>query len=116
MVHDRQLTENQVRLVTPAEREGAAAFDFTASARSDRAFLDPIPESSSPIDSCFSHASNWTGVPVRWSAKDLRHRCRQQAESGFDPRSEVYQAIDKAYCAVHGLRVTLHYISCERGG
>jgi hypothetical protein len=44
------------------------------------------------------------------------HRCRQQVDKrGFDPRSEVYKAIDKAYCAVHGLRVTLHYISCERG-
>jgi hypothetical protein len=43
-------------------------------------------------------------------------RCRQRVDKrGFDPRSEVYKAIDKAYCAVHGLRVTLHYESCKRG-
>jgi hypothetical protein len=43
-------------------------------------------------------------------------RCRQRLDVlGFDQKGAVYQAIDKAHSAVHGLFVTLHYESCGRG-
>ena len=34
---------------------------------------------------------------------------------GFDEKGEIYQTIDKAYSAMHGLFVTLHYEACGRG-
>jgi hypothetical protein len=43
-------------------------------------------------------------------------RCRGRLERlGFDKSSAVYRAVDKAYCALHGLHVELHYESCESG-
>jgi hypothetical protein len=44
------------------------------------------------------------------------HRCRQRLDAlGYDQRSAIYQAIDKAYGAVFDLHTTLHYASCGRG-
>ena len=34
---------------------------------------------------------------------------------GFDERGAIYQAIDKAYCAMHDLHMKLHYESCGHG-
>jgi hypothetical protein len=47
---------------------------------------------------------------------DFLHKCRRRLDArGFDPNGPIYQAIDKAYCAVHSLHVTLHYESCSHG-
>ena len=44
------------------------------------------------------------------------HRCRRRLDSrGFDPKSPLYAAVAKAYDAVHGLHVELHYLSVRRG-
>jgi hypothetical protein len=44
------------------------------------------------------------------------YRCRSRLDSrGFDQKSTVYEAIDKAYSAMHELHITLHYHSCGRG-
>ena len=43
-------------------------------------------------------------------------KCRNRLDVlGFDQKGAVYQAIDKAHSAMHGLFVTLHYESCGRG-
>jgi hypothetical protein len=43
-------------------------------------------------------------------------RCRLRLdERGFDQRSPFFIAVDKAYCAVHGLSVELHYASVAKG-
>ena len=43
-------------------------------------------------------------------------RCRRRLDAlGFDKKGAIYQAIDKAHCAMHDLFVTLHYESCGRG-
>jgi len=40
-------------------------------------------------------------------------RCRRRVDAlGFDQKGAVYQAIDKAYCAMHDLHMKLHYESC----
>jgi len=45
------------------------------------------------------------------------HRCRRRLDAlGFDEKGAIYRAIDKAYCAMHELHMTLHYESCDRGG
>jgi hypothetical protein len=42
--------------------------------------------------------------------------CRRRLEErGFDSTSQLYQAVDKAYDAIHSLYVRLHYDSCGRG-
>ena len=44
------------------------------------------------------------------------YRCRRRLDAlGFDEKGVVYRAIDKAYCAMHELHMTLHYESCGRG-
>jgi hypothetical protein len=44
------------------------------------------------------------------------HRCRRRLEAlDFNQESELFQAVDKAHRAVHGLHVTLIYESCGRG-
>jgi len=44
------------------------------------------------------------------------YRCRQRLDAlGFDDKGVIYRAIDKAYCAIHELHMTLHYESCGRG-
>ncbi|MGO9916327.1 MAG: hypothetical protein ACLQIB_16725 [Isosphaeraceae bacterium] len=44
------------------------------------------------------------------------HRCRRRLDAlGFDRQGMIYQAIDKAYCAMHELHIELHYESCGRG-
>jgi hypothetical protein len=44
------------------------------------------------------------------------YRCRRRLDvRGFDAKSEVYREIDKAYCAMHSLHVTLIYEACGRG-
>ena len=43
-------------------------------------------------------------------------RCKRRLEAlGFLEKSEIYQAVDKAHTAVHGLFVTAHYESCGSG-
>jgi hypothetical protein len=43
-------------------------------------------------------------------------RCRRRLDAlGFDEKSAIYQAIDKAYCAMHDLHMKLHYESCGHG-
>jgi hypothetical protein len=44
------------------------------------------------------------------------HRCRRRLDTRvFDPKSPLYAAVAKAYDAVHGLHVELHYLSVRRG-
>jgi hypothetical protein len=44
------------------------------------------------------------------------HQCRRRLELlDFQQESEIFQAIDKAHRALHGLHVTLIYESCGRG-
>lgn len=44
------------------------------------------------------------------------YRCRRRLEAlGFDQNSALYRAVDKAYSAMHGLHVDLHYESCKSG-
>jgi hypothetical protein len=44
------------------------------------------------------------------------HRCRRRLDTrGFDPKSSLYAAVAKAYDAVHGLHVELHYLAVKRG-
>jgi hypothetical protein len=44
------------------------------------------------------------------------HRCRRRLEVlGFDQNNALYRAVDKTYCALHGLHVELHYESCKSG-
>jgi hypothetical protein len=44
------------------------------------------------------------------------HRCRRRLDAlGFDPKGPIYMAIDKAYCAMYSLHMTLHYESCCGG-
>ena len=44
------------------------------------------------------------------------HRCRRRVDAlGFDEKGGIYQAIDKAYCAMHELHMKLHYESCGHG-
>ena len=43
-------------------------------------------------------------------------RCRRRLDVlGFDEKGAIYQAIDKAYCAMHALHMTLHYEACGHG-
>jgi hypothetical protein len=43
-------------------------------------------------------------------------RCRRRLDAlGFDEKGAIYQAIDKAYCAMHDLHMKLHYESCGHG-
>jgi hypothetical protein len=42
-------------------------------------------------------------------------RQRRLDALGFDQKGAIYQAIDKAYCALHELHMKLHYESCGRG-
>jgi hypothetical protein len=43
-------------------------------------------------------------------------RCRRRLDVlGFDPNGAIYQTIDKAYCAMHALHMTLHYEACGHG-
>jgi hypothetical protein len=43
-------------------------------------------------------------------------RCRRRLDArGFDQKSAIYQAVDKAYSAMHELHITLHYHACGRG-
>lgn len=43
-------------------------------------------------------------------------KCRRRLDVlGFDEKGAVYQAIDKVYCAMHALHITLHYEACGRG-
>ena len=42
--------------------------------------------------------------------------CRRRLEAlGFDQNSALFRAVDKAYSAMHGLHVDLHYESCKSG-
>jgi hypothetical protein len=44
------------------------------------------------------------------------HRCLRRLDArGFDDKGVIYQAIDKAYCALHKLHIELHYESCGHG-
>jgi hypothetical protein len=44
------------------------------------------------------------------------HNCRRRLDArGFDPKGPIYQAIDKAYCAMHSLHISLHYESLGHG-
>jgi hypothetical protein len=44
------------------------------------------------------------------------YSCRKRLDArGFDPKSTLYAAVAKAFDAVHGLFVELHYLSLERG-
>jgi hypothetical protein len=44
------------------------------------------------------------------------HRCRQRLDAlGFDSKGAIYQAFDRAYCALYSLHMTLHYESCAHG-
>jgi hypothetical protein len=44
------------------------------------------------------------------------HSCRRRLDTrGFDPKSPLYTAVAKAYDAMHGLHVELHYLSVRRG-
>jgi hypothetical protein len=44
------------------------------------------------------------------------YRCRRRLDVlGFDDQGVIYQAIDRAYCAMHELHMKLHYESCGRG-
>jgi hypothetical protein len=44
------------------------------------------------------------------------HQCRRRLERlDFQQDSEIFQAVDKAHAALHGLHVTLIYESCGRG-
>ena len=44
------------------------------------------------------------------------HLCRKRLDArGFDSKSTLYAAVAKAYDAVHGLHVELHYLSVRRG-
>jgi hypothetical protein len=44
------------------------------------------------------------------------YRCRRRLDAlGFDDKGVIYRSIDKAYCAMHELHMTLRYESCGRG-
>ncbi len=44
------------------------------------------------------------------------HRCLRRLDArGFDEKGAIYQAIDKAYCAIHKLHIELHYDACGHG-
>ena len=40
-------------------------------------------------------------------------RLRTRCEKRFAPDDPLYQAVFKAYDAVHGLRVMVHYLECD---
>jgi hypothetical protein len=43
-------------------------------------------------------------------------RCRRRLDArGFDQKGAIYQAVEKAYSAMHELHITLHYHACGRG-
>jgi hypothetical protein len=44
-----------------------------------------------------------------------RLRARMQ-KVGFIPSDPLYQLVDRAYDAVHELRIKLHYLTCEGTG
>ena len=51
-----------------------------------------------------------------WWMLHYLHRCRKRLDvRGFDANSEIYQKIDKAYCALCSLHVTLIYEACDHG-
>ena len=42
--------------------------------------------------------------------------CKRRLEAkGFEKHTKLYRLVDKAYDAMHGLHLELHYISCGRG-
>jgi hypothetical protein len=42
--------------------------------------------------------------------------CRRRLDTrGFDSKGPIYQAIDKAYCAMQSLHISLHYESLGHG-
>jgi hypothetical protein len=44
------------------------------------------------------------------------YRCRRRLDArGFDNKGAIYQVIDKAYCAMYEMHMTLHYESCGHG-
>jgi hypothetical protein len=61
----------------------------------------------------------WQAEAFRDRIRPMLHfllRCRRRLDAlGFEPKSPIFQAIDKAYCAVHDLHMKLHYESCGRG-
>jgi hypothetical protein len=77
------------------------------------------------ICTCIQYSMEWPRLTTK-QAEALRdrirpmlhffYRCRRRLDArGFDQKSAIYQAIDKAYCAMHELHMTLHYESCGRG-